>query len=136
MQPHRRHIYIDGTKVNSSISIRRSHYLLTAPSHPGLITFIFPSVKMKFTSAIAGLFVASAVAAPVEVEKRNPGGINYVQNYNGNLGAFSYNEGAGTFSMYWTQGVNGDFVVGLGWSQGSARSVSDVTHCLANCVLT
>nr|AAB35130.1 xylanase B, endo-beta-1,4-xylanase=23 kda protein {N-terminal} {EC 3.2.1.8} [Penicillium purporogenum, Peptide Partial, 25 aa] [Talaromyces purpureogenus] len=24
--------------------------------------------------------------------------INYVQNYNGNLGAFSYNEGAGTFS--------------------------------------
>lgn len=84
---------------------------------------------MKFTSALAGLFAAGAVAAPVaapdaSLEARNPGGINYVQNYNGNLGSFTYNEGAGTYSMYWTQGVNGDFVVGLGWSTGSARSVA------------
>nr|prf xylanase [Aureobasidium sp.] len=43
-----------------------------------------------------------------------PGGIDYVQNYNGNLGQFTYNENAGTYSMYWNNGVNGDFVVGLG----------------------
>ncbi len=77
--------------------------------------------------ALAGL-VAVASAAPIaepeaeaSLETRNPGGINYVQNYNGNLGDFTYNEGAGTFSMYWDDGVNGDFVVGLGWSQGAAR---------------
>lgn len=26
--------------------------------------------------------------------------------------------------MYWDDGVSGDFVVGLGWSQGSARQIS------------
>jgi endo-1,4-beta-xylanase len=82
---------------------------------------------MKFTAALTGL-LATAFAAPVPepeantaLEKRGPNGINYVQNYNGNLGAFSSNVNAGTFSMYWDQGVNGDFVVGIGWSQGSTR---------------
>ncbi|KAK3675705.1 hypothetical protein LTR78_004346 [Recurvomyces mirabilis] len=83
---------------------------------------------MKFTTALAAL-VASVIAAPVpeaeaSLESRNPGGINYVQNYNGNLGQFTYNLGAGTYSMYWTNGVNGDFVVGLGWSQGAARTIT------------
>ncbi|GAM41927.1 endo-1,4-beta-xylanase Xyl11A [Talaromyces pinophilus] len=80
---------------------------------------------MKITSVFAGL-LATALAAPVEdsalVERA--GGINYVQNYNGNLGDFTYNESAGTYSMYWEDGVNGDFVVGLGWSTGAARSIT------------
>lgn len=84
---------------------------------------------MKFFAALA--LVANAFAAPVAeagpetaLEARNPGGINYVQNYNGNLGQFTYNLGAGTYSMYWTNGVNGDFVVGLGWSTGAARAIT------------
>ena len=82
---------------------------------------------MKYAAALIGLFAAVnalPVAEPepeAALEARNPGGINYVQNYNSNLGAFSYNLGAGTYSMYWDQGVNGDFVVGIGWSQGAAR---------------
>jgi endo-1,4-beta-xylanase len=76
---------------------------------------------MKFTAAFAGL-LATTLAAPVtDVALVERTSINYVQNYNSNLGAFSYNEGAGTYSMYWEDGVNGDFVVGLGWSTGSAR---------------
>ncbi|KAH0382767.1 endo-1,4-beta-xylanase, partial [Aureobasidium melanogenum] len=89
---------------------------------------------MKFFATIAALVVA-AVAAPVAeadaeasspmlIERAGPGGINYVQNYNGNLGQFTYNENAGTYSMYWTNGVNGDFVTGLGWSTGAARSIT------------
>jgi endo-1,4-beta-xylanase len=92
---------------------------------------------MKFIPTLASLLVA-ALAAPVaepepvaepvaepvtSLVERGPGGINYVQNYNSNLGAFSYNLNAGTYSMYWDQGVNGDFVVGLGWSTGAARYV-------------
>ncbi|KAF3393585.1 Endo-1,4-beta-xylanase A [Talaromyces pinophilus] len=80
---------------------------------------------MKITAVFAGL-LATALTAPVEdsalVERA--GGINYVQNYNGNLGDFTYNESAGTYSMYWEDGVNGDFVVGLGWSTGAARSIT------------
>ncbi|KAK5108845.1 hypothetical protein LTR62_007735 [Meristemomyces frigidus] len=85
---------------------------------------------MKFFSTIAAAcFAATAIAAPVPeadttIEARGPGGINYVQNYNGNLGDFIYNLNAGTYSMYWTQGVNGDFVVGLGWSAGAARTIN------------
>jgi endo-1,4-beta-xylanase len=77
---------------------------------------------MKVTVALAGL-LATAFAAPVTestlVERQS--GINYVQNYNSDLGDFTYNEGSGTYSMYWENGVSGDFVVGLGWSTGSAR---------------
>jgi endo-1,4-beta-xylanase len=79
---------------------------------------------MKVTAALAGLLVA-AFANPITkstlMERQS--GINYVQNYNSNLGDFTYNEGAGTYSMYWEDGVNGDFVVGLGWSTGAARYV-------------
>ena len=57
-----------------------------------------------------------------QIERSGPGGVNYVQNYNGNLGSFSSNVNAGTFSMYWTQGVSSDFVVGVGWQTGAARS--------------
>ena len=80
---------------------------------------------MKVTVTLASL-LATAFAAPVTesalVERQS--GINYVQNYNSNLGDFTYNEGAGTFSMYWEDGVSGDFVVGLGWSTGAARYVA------------
>nr|AFM44667.1 Xyn-Glu [synthetic construct] len=51
-------------------------------------------------------------------------GINYVQNYNGNLGDFTYDESAGTFSMYWEDGVSSDFVVGLGWTTGSSNPIT------------
>ncbi|KFY79717.1 hypothetical protein V499_01327 [Pseudogymnoascus sp. VKM F-103] len=88
------------------------------------ISSAFSSINMKITTALAGL-LATAFAAPVTesalVERSS---VNYVQNYNGNLGAFTYNEGAGTYSMYWQDGVSNDFVVGLGWSTGSARSIS------------
>lgn len=70
-------------------------------------------------AAILGTALSAPVTETALVERQS--GINYVQNYNSNLGAFSYNEGAGTYSMYWEDGVNGDFVVGLGWSTGSAR---------------
>jgi endo-1,4-beta-xylanase len=85
---------------------------------------------MKITATVASLLATMAFAAPVAEPEpepvvglvaRGPGGTNYVQNYNSNLGAFSSNLNAGTFSMYWDQGVNGDFVVGLGWTTGSAR---------------
>jgi endo-1,4-beta-xylanase len=85
---------------------------------------------MKITATLTGLLATMAFAAPVAEPEpepevglvtRGPGGTNYIQNYNSNLGAFSSNLNAGTFSMYWDQGVNGDFVVGLGWQTGAAR---------------
>ncbi|OKP12897.1 Endo-1,4-beta-xylanase B [Penicillium subrubescens] len=74
---------------------------------------------MKVTAAFAGLLATTLAAPATDLVTRS---INYVQNYNGNLGAFSYNEGAGTFSMYWQQGVSNDFVVGLGRSTGSSNA--------------
>jgi hypothetical protein len=87
---------------------------------------------MKITTALTGLLATLTMAAPVAEPEpepeakpsliaRGPGGTNYIQNYNSNLGAFSSNLNAGTYSMYWDQGVNGDFVVGLGWTTGAAR---------------
>jgi endo-1,4-beta-xylanase len=85
---------------------------------------------MKLTGALVGALATLTLAVPVAEPEakpetamvaRGPGGTNYIQNYNSNLGAFSSNLNAGTFSMYWDQGVNGDFVVGLGWSTGAAR---------------
>jgi endo-1,4-beta-xylanase len=109
-------------KIATSLSFKRTY-------KPFLLLF---SVNMKLTAALAGLFATYAVAAPVaepeaevdakpDLVARGPGGTNYIQNYNSNLGSFSYNLDAGTFSMYWDQGVSSDFVVGLGWSQGAAR---------------
>ncbi|KAJ5752998.1 endo-1-4-beta-xylanase 3 [Penicillium odoratum] len=80
---------------------------------------------MKITAAFAGLLVtAFAVPVPEPVLVSRSAGINYVQNYNGNLGDFTYNEGAGTYSMYWEDGVSSDFVVGLGWTTGSSQSIT------------
>ena len=83
---------------------------------------------MKFTSALLAL-LGSAAASPVAVtdsteqqldsqlERRQA--IGYVQNYNGNLANFKYNQGAGTFTANWNN--PGDFVVGLGWNTGTAN---------------
>lgn len=84
---------------------------------------------MKFTAILSGLLASGAAAAPAPVadeapkvlEVRNPGGINYVQNYNGAAANFQYNEGAGTFSVKWSGST--DFVTGLGWTTGAARFV-------------
>ncbi|KAJ5556953.1 endo-1-4-beta-xylanase 6 [Penicillium frequentans] len=80
---------------------------------------------MKVTAAFASL-LATALAAPATEPVLVPrsAGINYVQNYNGNLGDFTYSESAGTYSMYWEDGVSSDFVVGLGWTTGSSKSIT------------
>jgi endo-1,4-beta-xylanase len=81
---------------------------------------------MKFSAAAALFAASSAVAVPVDTApglitlgKRGPGGIDYTQNYNGGAANFQYNQDAGTYSCSWNG--NTDFVVGLGWSTGSAR---------------
>ncbi|KAJ5190129.1 endo-1-4-beta-xylanase 3 [Penicillium cinerascens] len=80
---------------------------------------------MKVTAAFASLLVtAFAAPAPEPVLGSRSASINYVQNYNGNLGDFTYDESAGTYSMYWEDGVSSDFVVGLGWSTGSSNSIT------------
>ncbi|KAK5691336.1 hypothetical protein LTR17_025669 [Elasticomyces elasticus] len=80
---------------------------------------------MKFSTIVAAL-VGSAVANPIPeaeeskaLEKRQT--INYVQNYNGNLASFSYNEAGGNIYAKWNN--PSDFVVGLGWSTGTANRV-------------
>ena len=81
---------------------------------------------MKATAILASLLASIAAAAPMSeqaskaaIDKRNPGGIDYVQNYNGNVANFKYDESSGTYSCNWNG--NTDFVVGLGWSTGTAR---------------
>lgn len=77
---------------------------------------------MKQSVLLTSLVAALGLAAPateVVVAKRQSGGINYVQNYNGAVANFQYNEGAGTYTANWNGDT--DFVVGLGWSTGSAR---------------
>lgn len=84
---------------------------------------------MRVTAAFAGLLVtAFATPVPEPVLVSRSAGINYVQNYNGNLGDFTYNEGAGTYSMYWENGVSSDFVVGLGWTTGSSKWVTTFSN--------
>ncbi|KFY12213.1 hypothetical protein V491_06876 [Pseudogymnoascus sp. VKM F-3775] len=79
---------------------------------------------MKVTAALAGFLVTAFAAPATESALVERDSINYVQDYNSDLGDFTYNESAGTYSMYWENGVSGDFVVGLGWSTGSARSIT------------
>lgn len=82
---------------------------------------------MKFTAALVALVSGlGAIAAPIEegaqpvsIAKRAPGGINYVQNYNGGAAGFQSNLNAGTYSLRWNG--NTDVVAGLGWQTGSAR---------------
>ena len=78
---------------------------------------------MKLTTAVIALAGAAFAAPTNELEKRATA-INYVQNYNGNLANFKYNQGAGTYSASWNN--PGDFVVGLGWQTGSTRSGSSL----------
>ena len=80
-----------------------------------------------FSSTISAALCLGGFAAPVSepepvtavIDKRATGGINYVQNYNGAVADFQYNENAGTYSAKWSGST--DFVVGLGWTTGSAR---------------
>lgn len=87
---------------------------------------------MKVTTLLAfataaGAAMASPISSPnveeafsgASLEKRQS--INYVQNYNGNYANFKYNEGAGTYSGSWNN--PSDFVIGLGWSQGTSNRV-------------
>ncbi|KAK5112247.1 hypothetical protein LTR62_004408 [Meristemomyces frigidus] len=71
---------------------------------------------MKYTAAIAAV---AGLAAASPIEKRQA--LNYVQNYNGNLANFAYNEAAGTYTASWNN--PGDFVVGLGWTTGAPRNI-------------
>jgi endo-1,4-beta-xylanase len=88
------------------------------------------SANMKFTAALVALVSGlGAVAAPIEgaaqpmsIEKRNPGGIDYTQNYNGGAAGFQSNLGTGKFSVKWNSGT--DVVAGLGWKTGSARQIT------------
>jgi hypothetical protein len=83
----------------------------------------FQPITMKFTAALVALVSGLAMAAPIEesaaVEKRNPSGINYVQNYNGKAAGFQSSLSTGKFSLKWNSGT--DVVAGLGWTTGSAR---------------
>ncbi|ORX38865.1 concanavalin A-like lectin/glucanase domain-containing protein [Kockovaella imperatae] len=47
---------------------------------------------------------------------------DYVQNYNGGVADFQYNQYDGTFSCGWN--TDTDFVVGLGWSTGTGRAIT------------
>ncbi len=79
---------------------------------------------LSFTTTTTALLagVAGVFASPNSIAARQSDAINYVQNYNGNLANFKYNEAAGTYSASWNN--PGDFVIGLGWSVGSARSIT------------
>jgi endo-1,4-beta-xylanase len=88
---------------------------------------------MKLTSTLVGLAATGALAAPyvvvdndsttqpVSLNKR-AGGLDYVQNYNGQAAGFQSDLAAGTFSAKWNGGT--DVVVGLGWKTGSARTIN------------
>lgn len=90
-------------------------------------TFTPQPANMKFTTALVALVSGlGAMAAPIEeaaqtvsIEKRAPGGMDYVQNYNGGAAGFQSNLNAGTFSLKWNSGT--DVVAGLGWKTGTAR---------------
>jgi hypothetical protein len=134
--------YKDAERPESTtLAIQDSIFFCTGPfCTEFLVHSLFfahcPSNMKVLATWLTGLLVTRAIAAPVAEPEpaakadaeaksglvaRGPGGINYVQNYNGNLGQFTYNLNNGQYSMYWDNGVNGDFVVGLGWSQGAAR---------------
>lgn len=76
---------------------------------------------MMFTTLLSALVAGSALAAPTDVVPLNKraAAIDYVQNYNGNLANFQYDQQAGTFTADWNN--PGDFVVGLGWQTGFPR---------------
>ncbi|KAM0696214.1 hypothetical protein Q7P36_003460 [Cladosporium allicinum] len=85
---------------------------------------------MKFSAALVALVSGlGAVAAPIEdaaqplsIEKRNPGGIDYNQNYNGGAAGYQSNLSTGKYSLKWNSGT--DVVAGLGWKTGSPRAIT------------
>jgi endo-1,4-beta-xylanase len=88
------------------------------------------SANMKFSAALVALVSGlGAVAAPIEdaaqplsIEKRNPGGIDYNQNYNGGAAGYQSNLSTGKYSLKWNSGT--DVVAGLGWKTGSPRAIT------------
>jgi len=78
------------------------------------------SVVAPASSVAASSAAASSPAASAGAGSGEP--IDYVQNYNGDAGGFTYDEGAGTFSANWNG--NTDVVVGLGWKTGTARTIN------------
>ncbi|KAK3116111.1 hypothetical protein LTR53_003847 [Teratosphaeriaceae sp. CCFEE 6253] len=70
-----------------------------------------------FSTTIATALLAGAAGVLAQTDA-----LNYVQNYNGNAAAFKYDQSARTYSAQWSG--NTDFVVGLGWSTGAARSIT------------
>lgn len=64
-------------------------------------------------------FSALTIASPTRTSSKDVQSINYVQNYNGNLANFKYDEEAGTYSGSWNN--PSDFVIGLGWSTGTSN---------------
>jgi endo-1,4-beta-xylanase len=58
-------------------------------------------------------------AYPINLTKRNPGNIDYSQNYNGDVADYQYDLSTGEYSCSWNGDT--DFVVGLGWGTGAAR---------------
>jgi endo-1,4-beta-xylanase len=85
---------------------------------------------MKFSAVLVALVSGlGAVAAPIEdaaqplsIEKRNPGGIDYNQNYNGGAAGYQSNLSTGKYSLKWNSGT--DVVAGLGWKTGSPRAIT------------
>lgn len=70
--------------------------------------------SMKLLSILT--FTFAVISTILSADYDNPT-INYVQNYNGNLANFVYNEAAGTYSGNWHN--PSDFVIGLGWTTGT-----------------
>ena len=56
--------------------------------------------------SLRNALLAGAAASTVVAQDA----LDYVQNYNGDLAGFTYDEGAGTYSANWNN--PGDFVVG------------------------
>jgi endo-1,4-beta-xylanase len=80
-------------------------------------------LSIAFVALIASVF-ATPIPETADVEERGlekRQAINYVQNYNGNLANFQYNEGTGGIYASWNN--PSDFVIGLGWSTGTGNRV-------------
>jgi hypothetical protein len=135
-------------RPKTCIKVRKNHHLLPRRTHQILSSTVsfhyyssFPSrhsfpnhhysAKMKFSAALVALVsglgavaapIEDAAAQPISIEKRNPGGIDYNQNYNGGAAGYQSNLGTGKFSLKWNSGT--DVVAGLGWKTGSARTIT------------
>jgi endo-1,4-beta-xylanase len=77
----------------------------------------------RTTALLAGAAVTGVLAdvGPVLISRQSDS-LDYVQNYNGDVAGFTYDQSAGTYSANWNG--NTDFVVGLGWTTGAARDIT------------